>query len=235
MNKLLKYFIYANVIILVLLVGSNIVAYFIAKKTGKAPGYAGVKTEKLYILSEINPSEVGEILTDTELYTFESQTIDKWVFFDFSRRSVVSDVSSFKDSKNWDLAIRRAKIVSNGGTTGRKGKVEISKLATTNFESVKKVPEDAKFLKDVQFKSDPANINFEKWYEYDFISHKLKSRKNVFIIKTNEGNYAKMQILNYYCSKDGKKISSCYTIKYVYQGNGSKAFDKQTENQSVSS
>ncbi len=153
--------------------------------------------------------------------------------WEFSRGSVVSDVSSFKDSKNWDLAIRRAKIVSNGGTTSRKGKVEISKLVTTNFESVKKVPENAKFIKDNQFKSDPSNFNFEKWYEYDFIRHKLKSRKNVFIIKTQEGNYAKMQILNYYCSKEGEKISSCYTIKYVYQGNGSKFFEN-IEEKSVS-
>ncbi len=97
MNKLLKYFLYLNVLILILLVGSNVVAYLISKKTGKIPGFADVKTEKLYKLSSINPVEVGGKLTDTIFFTFLSPTIENWVFFDFSRGSIVSDVSSLKD------------------------------------------------------------------------------------------------------------------------------------------
>lgn len=226
MNKVLKYFLYGNVIILVLLVGLNVIAYLKAKKNGKIPGVVEVKTEKIYALSPINPVEVGKELTDTIHYTFESPTIEKWVFFDFSRGGVVSDVTSFKDPLSWDLAFRRAKIVSNGGNTNKKGKVAVSKLKTTDFDIVTKVPENVEFIKDNKppNKFDPQNTNLEKWYSYNFLNHKLKSHSSVFIIKTAEGNYAKMQILNYYCEKEEKKISSCYTIKYVYQGNGSESF-----------
>ncbi len=128
----------------------------------------------------------------------------------------------------WDLAFRRAKIIANGGTTNKLGKAEVSKLATTDFDSITEVPDNVKFTKDVQLSNsvDPLNINLDKWYKYNVLSHRLDPYPNVYIIKTSEGNYAKMQILSYYCSKEEKKVSSCYTIKYAYQGNGSKSFIK---------
>ncbi len=109
-----------------------------------------------------------------------------------------------------------------------KGQVSVAKLETTDFDSVTKVPENAKFIKNIRPPSvpDSNNANLEKWYKYSFWDHYLKSHKNVFIIKTTEGNYAKMQVINFYCKKKEKRISSCYTIQYVYQGNGSKSFVK---------
>ncbi len=194
----------------------------------KMPDLIEEKPEKLFTLSSINPVEAGKKLTDTIIYTFEATDTDNWVFIDFSRGGVISDVANQPVPESWDLAFSRANIASNWGGKNKARQVSVAKLETTNFKSVTKVPEDAKFAENFSLPSipDTNNANLEKWYKYSFWDHYLKSHKNVFIIKTTEGNYAKMQIINFYCKKEEKRTSSCYTIRYVYQGNGSKSFEK---------
>lgn len=226
MRKLVKFIFYFNLIILALLFVWVVFTFTMPKMNVQMPELGESSLEKLGSISPVNPVEVGNILTDTITYTLEASTIDNWVFFDFSRGSVVTDVTDFKDPKAWDLAFRRAKIASNGGGTNKHGQVEILKLQTTDFDSVKSVPENVKFVQDIKLSSgaDPKNVYLDKWYSYNFMDHHLKSHKNVLIIKTAEGNYAKMQIMNYYCKKGKEGVNGCYTLKYVYQGNGSKNF-----------
>ena len=192
----------------------------------KMPDLSKQKPEKLFTLSPFNPAEAGQKLTDTIFYTFEATDTDNWTFFDFSRGSVVPDITSPREPKGWDLVFSRAKIAANGGDKSNKGQVSVAKLETTDFNSITKVPENTKLENAISPHPIPENNNasLEKWYKYTFWDHFLKSYKNVFIIKTAEGNYAKMQIINFYCKKKEKRISSCYTIQYVYQGNGSKSF-----------
>lgn len=224
----MKFSLYAGLIVLAFLFFGVMALYFMPTMNIQMPDLGDQMPEKLVSLSPVDPAEVGTKLTDTIIYTLDSSTIDNWVFFDFSRGSVVPDVSSFKDPKGWDLAFRRAKIASNGGGTNKSGQVETARLKTTNFDSVTSVPEDIQFIKDIRLSAgaDPRNVSLDKWYSYNFMDHRLKSYKNVFIVKTAEGNYAKMQIINYYCKKGEERLTGCYTIKYVYQGDGSKSFIK---------
>ncbi len=207
-----------------------IFAFVMANSKFLKPDLALELPENLPVLSSVDPAEVGNKLTDTIIYTFAASTIDRWVYFDFSRGSVVSDVSSLKDMMNWDLALRKTKIVSNGGDTNERGKVAIAKLDTTDFDSILEVPENTKFLKDVKppDKIDTQNDSFENWHSYKASSHKIKPFDNVYLIKTAEGNYSKMQILSYYCKDGEEDIKGCYTIKYVYQGDGTKRFVNKT-------
>ena len=227
MDNLLKYVLYIMMSLVVLWI---IFVFVMANSKFLKPDLALELPENLPVLSSVDPAEVGKKITDTIIYTFAASTIDQWVYFDFSRGSVVSDVSSLKDVMNWDIALRMTKIVSNGGDTNEPGKVTIAKLDTSDFDSVLEVPENAKFLKDVKppNKSDTQNDSFENWYSYKSFSHKIKPFDNVYLIKTAEGSYAKMQILNYYCKDDKEEIKGCYTIKYVYQGDGTKRFENKT-------
>jgi HmuY protein len=50
----------------------------------------------------------------------------------------------------------------------------------------------------------------------------LHPKPNVYIIRTADGKYAKMRIISYYC--DGGQASGCFTIEYIYQGDGSRRF-----------
>jgi len=207
-----------------------IFAFVMANSKFLRPDLALELPENLPVLSSIEQAEAGKKLTDTIIYTFVASTIDRWVYFDFSRGSVVSDVLSLKDNMNWDLALRRTKIVSNSGDTNERGKVAVAKLDTTDFDSILEVPENAKFFKDIKSlnKIDTQNASFENWHSYKPSYHKIKPFDNVYLIKTAEGNYAKMQILSYYCKDAEEEIKGCYTIKYVYQGNGTKKFGNKT-------
>ena len=224
----MKYTLYIGIFVLGIFFLWLLFTFTLTQMDIQTPGF-GEKAEKLLSISPVNPAEIGTKLTDTIVYTFDSSTLEEWAFFDFSRGSIVSDVSSFKDTKGWDLAFRRAKIASNGGGTNKNGIVEVARLKTIDFDSVTSVPEDTNFIKDATRRSvgaDPKNVSLDKWYSYNFFDHNLKSYKNVLIIKTAEGNYAKMQIINYYCKKGEEKLAGCYTIKYVYQGDGRKSFVK---------
>lgn len=225
MNKSLDYILYFITSLVIIWI---IFVYVMSKTDSLRDDLAVDLPENLPALSPINPVEIGKKLTDTITYTLSAANKKKWAFFDFSRGSVVLDVKSLKEPKGWDIAFRRAKIISNGGETNKLGEVAISKLDTSDFDSISVAPESAEFVKDTHLptRQETKNKNFEKWFSYQFINHKIKSLRNVYLIRTAEGNYAKMQILNYYCIKEGKRIDSCYTIKYVYQGNGSQRFGR---------
>jgi len=228
MKRLLKYL--PNIVYIFLMLLSIEIGYRImmGQMNIQMPDLLKEKPEKLYTVSSIDPIKVGKKLTDTVIYTFEATDIDNWVFFDFSRGSVILGVTNQLAPESWDLAFSRANIASNWGDKSKKGQVSVAKLGTTDFDSLTQVPEDSKFIKNISPPPvpDSNNANLEKWYKYSFWDHYLKSHKNVFIIKTAEGNYAKMQVINFYCKKEEKRISSCYTMQYVYQGNGSKSFLK---------
>ena len=231
MKKLRKHFssiIYIFVVLFFIEVGYRIM---MGQMNIKMPDLSKEKPEKLFTLSSTNPLEAGKKLTETIIYTFEATDTDNWVFFDFSRGSVISGSANQPTPESWDLAFSRANVASNWGGKNKTGQVSVAKLEKKDFDSVTKVPESAKFLKNFSLPSvpDTNNANLKKWYKYSLWDHYLKSHKNVFIIKTTEGNYAKMQIINFYCEKEGKRTSSCYTIRYAYQGNGSKSFVKQSE------
>jgi hypothetical protein len=222
----MKYTLYIGIFVLAIFFLWLLFTFTLPQTNVQTPGFEEKKAEKLRSISPLNPVEVGAKLTDTITYTFDSSTLESWAFFDFSRGSIVADVSDFKDPKGWDLAFRRAKIASNGGGTNKNGIVGVASLKTTDFDSVTSVPADAKFAKDTRTSAgaDPKNVSLDSWYSYNFMDHNLNSYKNVLIIKTAEGNYAKMQIISYYCKKGEEKVKGCYSIKYVYQGNGEKNF-----------
>lgn len=226
MDKFFRFTGYMGIFILFLLFIWLFVTFMMPKVNIQMPSLSEELPKKLLPVSPVNPVDVGNKLTDTITYTLESSTIDFWVYFDFSKGSVVPDVKDFKSSLNWDIAFRRAKMASNGGGTNKKGRVAIAKLNTADFDSVTSVPDDIIFTQDTKTSpgADPKNINLDKWYSYNFMDHYLKPHKNVYIVKTAEGNYAKMQILDYYCKKGDDRVTGCYTLKYVYQGDGSKSF-----------
>ena len=168
-----------------------------------------------------NPQEVGQDLTPPILYTLDASDTEEWVYFDFSRGSVVKGVAW--DSLDWDLAFKRAKILTNSGRTHEKGGGGALALMSEEFDSVDSAPEGGAFETDHRpyNKMENENAALHKWYKYNYINHRLEPKPQVYIIRTAEGKFAKMRILSYYCQ--GEK-AGCYTFRYVYQGNGSRRF-----------
>ncbi len=176
-----------------------------------------------YAVTPPNPTEIGERLVGPVLYTLEARAAEQWTFFDFSRGSVVEVLHQF--GIDWDLAFQRHKILANGGATNPKGRGGILNLGELAFDEVLEAPADG-YLEDTIAAINPDTITTENlaikaWYHYNFLTHVLRPKANVYVVRTADGKYAKLRLLSYYCH--GGQASGCFTIEYVYQGNGTRS------------
>jgi hypothetical protein len=177
-----------------------------------------------FVVTPPHAVEVGARLVGPVLYTLDARASERWTFFDFSRGSVVEVPHQF--GVDWDLAFQRHKILANGGATNPKGKGAILNLGEVAFDGMVEVPAEG-YIEDTIAAINPEaitteNLAIKAWYHYNFLTHVLRPKPNVYVIRTADGRYAKMRIVSYYC--DGGQASGCFTIEYVYQGDGSRRF-----------
>jgi hypothetical protein len=164
-----------------------------------------------YAPTEARPVDVGDGVVGPVTFTIDASNTDRWAAFDFSRGIVVlADRSS-----DWDIAFRRFNVVTNGGA-GFSGSGAVADLGAVAFDSVFRAPADGWIESEAG--RDSTNAAIERWYDYGFTSHILRSKRNVYAIRTADGRYAKLQILSYYCPG---AVPGCVTFRYVYRGDGS--------------
>jgi heme-binding HmuY-like protein len=171
-----------------------------------------------------HPIEVGSRLIGPLVYTLDARAAEQWAYFDFSRNSVVDVPHQF--STDWDLAFQRHKILTNGGATNPKGRGALLNLGQVPFDEVREVPLEG-YVEDSIASINPEaisteNLGLKAWYYYNFLTHVLRPKPNIYAIRTADGKYAKLRIVSYYC--DGGQASGCFTIEYAYQGDGSRQF-----------
>ncbi len=134
----------------------------------------------------------------TDTVTVDARDSRAWQFFDLDRGILLQS----PDTAGWDLAFRRFHIIAAGG---------IRELETTDFESPAPVPA-AGYQTNV-YRSDTLNPAIARWYSYSMLTHLLKSRRQVYAVRTSEGRYAKLQVLSYYCTR---ARAGCLTFRYRY-------------------
>ncbi|ALU74364.1 hypothetical protein AUW17_03360 [Tenacibaculum dicentrarchi] len=143
-----------------------------------------------------------------------------FVKFSFKKGGIVTD-------NNWDIAFRATTIIVNGGVaTGvkeepkRTGEASIA-LALGIFSEITKSPESARFKQDEKgMLALPKSL----WYTYNFSDHSINPvAGKVLVVKTIDGNYAKIEILSYYKDMDSSNSADpknsgaqYYTFNYVY-------------------
>ena len=170
-------------------------------------------TPPTYGLSAADPEPAGETLVRDRRVTLDARDPDRWVRFDFSRGMAVPD-----SVREWDLAIRRFRMIVNGGD-GFPGEAGARALEGAAFDSVVQVPAEGYRPTLGGEGSDPEHPVLDDWYRYDFFSHLLMSRGTPFAIRTADGRYALMEVLSYYCPGPEP---GCLTFRYHYQGNGTR-------------
>lgn len=166
----------------------------------------------------------------------------KWYYFSFATGKFVGegsakpedgDDAAWKKRTDWDIAFHRNNVRTNSGISGN-GQAGAMKLDTEDFDAVEMVTDntfviDAEGLVIYSMSSMPplkvkstVNALLDKYAEH---SHTKMSwymaKKNVFIVKTADGKYAKLQFINFLNDKDK---SGFLTFKYVYQPDGSTKF-----------
>ena len=160
---------------------------------------------------------VGDTLVGPATVTLDATSDVAWTYFSFSRNAVVagpSPLSPLPSPLGWDLAVRRFHLIANGGPVfaGRGG---IADVGPVPLDSVREAPETG-YRPTAR---DSTNPGVGKWYRYGYTSHILESEWRAYAVQTADGKYAAFTIVSYYCEG---AVSGCFTLRYVYQGDGSR-------------
>jgi hypothetical protein len=112
-----------------------------------------------------------------------------FTYLDFEAKAAVDGAG-----EAWDLGFLRFNVATH---------VEVAVLEGVRFEDVAQAPADG-YVVDA---SDPETAMqetmpgyaFDLWYDYDPTTHALSARDDVvYVVHTPEGNYFKVQMLDYY-------------------------------------
>jgi HmuY protein len=145
----------------------------------------------------------------------------RFTFFSLRTGAVVPNTDSL--TANWDLGFRGTTIIVNGGTN-RRGNAGVV-IRQGLFDEVNEAPETG-------FAQDNAPTSFaipntagNGWYNYDAPRNLITPiAGRVFIIRTADGKFAKLEILSYYRGApallDANSVSRHYTFRYVLQPDG---------------
>jgi hypothetical protein len=148
--------------------------------------------------------------------------------FSFSQNGIVTDDS-------WDIAFRGTTIIVNGGTVigitdepVRTGNGAVSIISNT-LDAVTTIPSTSFFIQDGTNTYAIPTGSGNGWYNYNGTTNIISPiAGKIFVVKTRDGKYAKMEIISYYkdipANPDATSLSRYFTFKYVYQPNGSKNF-----------
>ncbi len=168
---------------------------------------------------ELNPPESGT-------YTINASSYEEWAYFSFSEAGSVS-VANPESSHGWDLGFQRLKIRTNSGTSGP-GSGGAINMGAIEFDSLIEAPEEGYVVDTMVIwmpgspHEDTVSMNPElmEWFNMSGgMPPTITAKDTVFVIKTADGKYAKIKLLDYY---DQEGHSGFITFRYSYQPDGSR-------------
>jgi len=131
---------------------------------------------------------------------FDARDDEAWVYFDVETDSIVERQTP-ENSGEWDLGLLRFNVSVNGGTSGAGG-VEVAVLRDVAFADVNIAPTTGYVTDNAA--NGPADMEtmpgfaFDLWYDYDISRHVLEPTGAVYVVRTVEGSYFKVEVLDYY-------------------------------------
>ncbi|MBK6683324.1 MAG: hypothetical protein IPG45_02540 [Deltaproteobacteria bacterium] len=162
--------------------------------------------------------EIVGVPRGQETRTLEIDASAGWTYWSLSLGRVVT--SSL--STEWDLALSRTNLRTNSGTSGPgAGGAWVS--TETSLDAVTQAPTDGYQVDALVPLPGPpgsgeisANPVLAGWYNYDPVTHAVSPKPTVFVVRTAQGDYAKLQVEGY---SGGR-----YTLRYAYAGPASAQF-----------
>jgi hypothetical protein len=142
-------------------------------------------------------------------YTIDARSRKDRVYFDFSRGTAVS---TSQEALDWDIAIRRTDILTNGGetnTAGRGGAVDLGEISLEEATA----PDNGYLPDATDDEGGLENPAFHKWYKYNWTTHIVTSKGHTYALRTATGEFVLLTFSSYYCD-DGS--SGCVTFQYAH-------------------
>jgi hypothetical protein len=134
---------------------------------------------------------------------------------------MITDVQA-RDSKDWDIGLKRYIIKINSGDSGPGG-VTVATVANRALEDVTQAPdrgyqEDRYFDENCMVFKDAIGglaTAMSDWYSYNTDTMVLTPLKNTFVLKRRDGRgHIKMQIMRYYDAMG--RNGGTYTIRWSF-------------------
>jgi heme-binding HmuY-like protein len=152
---------------------------------------------------EFDPSTQSRPARDAGRGSIDTVTIDarddaSWHFLSLTTGTVLTP----PDTAGWDLGFRRFHIISSG-TIADAGPVpfaDLNDLPRVEYQATR-------------FSRDTANPAIARWYRYGILTHLLTPNQHIYLVRTRTGDYAKIEILSYYCPGTSP---GCITIRYAF-------------------
>jgi hypothetical protein len=145
-----------------------------------------------------------------------------YIFFNFGNNAIIANTDSA--TSKWDIAIRLTTFLVNSNASGP-GKAGVI-MQDGIYANIISAPSTG-YAYDTT--SNRLAIKDGSWYDYNLATHAFVPKAGkVFIFRTADNRYAKMQILeaNYdpFVGQTPDKIN--YKIQFVYQADGSTSLSK---------
>jgi hypothetical protein len=135
-----------------------------------------------------NRAVLVDAATGRKRLTIDATHENSWRFVSLRADSALER----PDRLDWDLAIRRFHIATNGGTGfAGQGAAGVDSLVATS--------------------TDTTRSGFGKWYDYGFTSHLLTPKPVTYRVRAADGMLYTMRILSYYCPR---AQPGCLTFEY---------------------
>lgn len=150
-------------------------------------------------------------------------TTGKFTFYNLRDNKTVANTDSA--TNKWDVGFRGTTIIVNGGAirSGQGG----AYVHTGTFEELTTLPASATFAQDQSATALAIPTGSGSgWYNYNSTTNIISPVPGrVLVIRTGDGNYAKLEILSYYenapAVPTATSRSRFYTFRYAYQPDGS--------------
>ena len=146
------------------------------------------------------------------LSVIDASDDEVWVYLDLESgdQETVDDPLT---SDAWDLGLLRFNIAINGGISGPGG-MEAVLLEDVAFADVTEAPTEGWVTDavDGDDENEDPDYALASWYDYDFMTHVLTPRPQVYGVRTVEGGTFKLEFVNYY---DDAGTSGFFTIRWA--------------------
>jgi hypothetical protein len=146
----------------------------------------------------VESTDLGDGSTLTRVDATKS---DLWVYLDLETGAEAFPAVP-GTSPAWDLGFPRFKIKTNGGVNGEGGMEGVA-LPGASFDQLTQAPASG-YVVDQEDSADEGTdpdyvfLAGPGWYTYDLGAHTVRVRDIVYVVKTVEANFYKVQMTAYY-------------------------------------
>jgi hypothetical protein len=116
----------------------------------------------------------------------------------------VDDIAALT-SMDWDIALKRASLRSNGGDSGvgarRVAVVPAADLAAVTMAPTSGYGTDDFATDDCMYASIPGGepmSAFGEWYDYDDVNHVVSPKAEVYVVERGDGTHTAFRVVDYY-------------------------------------